>query len=568
MIKSLTQIITDLKKYPRFYSICGLLFLQVFLTAVFPYLLGQIIDQLGASQQFYRFLILFVGVVLLNSLLQWLIPPLYQELIETYVADLRQSAMTTVQNLPMARFEAYGKGDLVSRIVVDSNQVSQGLTMMFSQFLTGLLSLALTVIMMATINIWLLALVLVLTPLSLIISKTIAQRAYQSYQKQTKLRGQVSQFIDERLAFLTTIQANNAQSSTVSDFNQLNQTYAEASQRAIFYSSTVNPLTRFVNATIYALLIALGAYQIFLGRLTLGQLTSFLTYVNQYTKPFNDLSSVFAEFQATQASLERLQELTNLDLPSQAQGELPKTIKGQISFEQVSFAYQDNQPIINNLNLDIPAGAMVGIVGPTGAGKSTLINLLMRFYQPSSGRIFLDNQDIAQLSSSVFYQEMGLVLQDTWIKKSTVADNIAYGRPDASREEVVAAAQAANADFFIRQLPQGYDTMIDGDTVQLSQGQEQLLAIARVFLKSPKILIFDEATASLDSLTESLVQSALAKLMAGRTSLVIAHRLATVRDADLIVVLQDGQIVQKGNHNDLKNQEGIYRELLTSNQGD
>ena len=453
---------------------------------------------------------------------------------------------------------------MVSRVTTDIEQLAAGLTMIFNQFFIGVLMILVSILAMLQIHLLMTLLVLLLTPLSMVISRFIAKRSYHLFQKQTETRGIQTQLIEESLSQQTIIQSFNAQAEFIQRLREANDHYAGYSQSAIFYSSTVNPSTRFVNALIYALLAGVGAYRIMMGStLTIGRLVTFLNYVQQYTKPFNDISSVLAELQSALACAERVYGV--LDRPEVVEtGKEDLTsdqVKGAISFKQVSFGYYPENILIKDLSIDIPAGSKVAIVGPTGAGKSTLINLLMRFYPINSGDILLDGKSIYDYSRISLRQQFGMVLQETWLKQGTIHDNIAFCNPNASREQVIAAAKAANADFFIQQLPQGYDTKLENAGESLSVGQAQLLTIARAFLAIPKILILDEATSSIDTRTEVLVQDAFTKLMKGRTSFIIAHRLSTIQDADLILVLVDGDIVEYGNHHDLMARKGKYYQM-------
>lgn len=457
-----------------------------------------------------------------------------------------------------------GSGEMVSRVTTDIEQLAAGLTMIFNQFFIGVLMILVSILAMLQIHLLMALLVLLLTPLSMVISRFIAKRSYHLFQKQTETRGIQTQLIEESLSQQTIIQSFNAQTEFIQRLHVANVNYAGYSQSAIFYSSTVNPSTRFVNALIYALLAGVGAYRIMMGStLTIGRLVTFLNYVQQYTKPFNDISSVLAELQSALACAERVYAVLESPEVVETGKEILTSdqVKGAISFKHVSFGYNPERILIKDLSIDIPAGSKVAIVGPTGAGKSTLINLLMRFYPINSGDILLDGQSIYDYTRASLRQQFGMVLQETWLKQGTIHDNIAFGNPDASREQVIAAAKAANADFFIQQLPQGYNTKLENAGESLSVGQAQLLTIARVFLAIPKILILDEATSSIDTRTEVLVQDAFAKLMKGRTSFIIAHRLSTIQDADLILVLVDGDIVEHGNHQDLMTRKGKYYQM-------
>ncbi|MFV8043674.1 ABC transporter ATP-binding protein [Streptococcus pluranimalium] len=543
---------------------------QVALTVYFPVLIGQAVDSLLSPNRLallVPILLKMLVTMLANAVMQWLSPLLSNRLVYTYTSDLRNKINHHLNHLPIASIDRFGVGDLVSRITTDLEQLSNGLLMIFNQFFLGIVMIIVTLVTMASLDIIMVTLVLVLTPLSLVLSRFIAQKSYLYFQEQTQSRGQQTQFIEEAINQGTVVHLFNAQDQMQEHFRDLNHRYAQHSQKAVFYSSTVNPATRFVNSLIYALLAGIGAFRIIQGGFTVGQLVTFLNYVNQYTKPFNDISSVMSELQSALACAERLYHL--LDLPLE---ETPPSLvslddlSGHVTFEDVSFGYVPDKPLIQNLNLNIPAGSQVAIVGPTGAGKSTLINLLMRFYDSDSGRIYIDQTPIDDVDRQVLRQQMGMVLQETWLKSASVHDNIAYGKPDASREEVVLAAKAANAHFFIEQLPEGYDTFLEDGGASLSQGQRQLLTIARAILKSPKILILDEATSSIDTRTESLIQDAFNTLMTGRTSFIIAHRLSTIRNADMILVMVDGDIVEHGNHEQLMSQKGFYYKM--QRQGD
>ncbi|WP_317335921.1 ABC transporter ATP-binding protein, partial [Streptococcus orisratti] len=503
-------------------------------------------------------------VIGLNTLVQWFNPLLYNRLVFGLISDLRQKVMLKLNQLPISYLDKKSIGDLVSRVTTDTEQLSNGLLMVFNQFFVGLLTILFTVITMAEIDWFMLILVLVLTPLSLLVARFIANKSYHLYQNQTRSRGQQTQYIEEMIRQESLLQNFNAQSQTIKQFETINNTYADYSQGAIFYSSTVNPSTRFINSLIYALLAGVGALRIMSGAFTVGQLTTFLNYVNQYTKPFNDISSVLSEMQSAIACAERLYMILDEEVVVlQPKAELDEDkILGKVTFEHVAFSYDKSLPLITDLSLTIPAASKIAIVGPTGAGKSTLINLLMRFYEVDKGQILLDGVPTTNYSVEELRQQIGMVLQETWLKTGTIHENIAYGNPDASREEVIAAAKAANADFFIRQLPNGYDTFLADAGSSLSQGQRQLLTIARIFVKVPKILILDEATSSIDTRTEALIQEAFEKLMKGRTSFIIAHRLSTIRTADLILVMDKGNIVEHGTHDQLMAHKGMYYKML------
>lgn len=540
---------------------------QVSLTVYLPVLIGNAVDVVLKPQALSLILPILGRMALvigLNTLVQWFNPLLYNRLVFGLISDLRQKVMLKLNQLPISYLDKKSIGDLVSRVTTDTEQLSNGLLMVFNQFFVGLLTILFTVITMAEIDWFMLILVLVLTPLSLLVARFIANKSYHLYQNQTRSRGQQTQYIEEMIRQESLLQNFNAQSQTIKQFETINNTYADYSQGAIFYSSTVNPSTRFINSLIYALLAGVGALRIMSGAFTVGQLTTFLNYVNQYTKPFNDISSVLSEMQSAIACAERLYMILDEEVVVlQPKAELDEDkILGKVTFEHVAFSYDKSLPLITDLSLTIPAASKIAIVGPTGAGKSTLINLLMRFYEVDKGQILLDGVPTTNYSVEELRQQIGMVLQETWLKTGTIHENIAYGNPDASREEVITAAKAANADFFIRQLPNGYDTFLADAGSSLSQGQRQLLTIARIFVKVPKILILDEATSSIDTRTEVLIQEAFEKLMKGRTSFIIAHRLSTIRTADLILVMDKGNIVEHGTHDQLMAHKGMYYKML------
>lgn len=543
--------------------------MQVSLTVYLPILIGDAVDVVlspNSIQLLLPIIAKMIAVVGLNTLIQWVNPLIYNRLTFQFVYQLRQKVMEKLNQMPIAYLDRKSAGDLVSRVTTDSEQLSSGLLMVFNQFFIGILTIVITIVAMADIDLLMVGLVLILTPLSLFLARFIAQRSYQLYQNQTKSRGQQTQYIEEMIRQESLVHLLNAQNTTIEQFTGINNTYADYSQGAIFYSSTVNPATRFINSLIYALLSGVGALRIMSGAFTIGELTTFLNYVNQYTKPFNDISSVLSELQSTLACAERLYSiLDEKSEPLPVKIELDaENIKGQIDFKAVSFGYTSQKTLIKHLDLSIPPASKVAIVGPTGAGKSTLINLLMRFYELNSGSIDLDGVPMSHYDAEALRHQIGMVLQETWLKVGTVHDNIAYGNPNATREEVIAAAKAAKADFFIRQLPNGYDTYLADAGASLSQGQRQLLTIARVFIKSPKILILDEATSSIDTRTELLVQEAFETLMKGRTSFIIAHRLSTIKNVDFILVMVDGDVVEYGKHHALMAKKGVYYQMQTA----
>ena len=567
----LRRLLADIAKQPIWLILSSLgTILQVLLTVYIPILIGRAIDLVVLPDAAHLLLplILQMGLVILfATLIQWLNPLIYNQMIYRYSKDLREKVIQKVHVLPLSYLDRQGTGDLVSRLTTDVEQLNNGLFMVFSQFFVGLLTILVTIASMARLDWMMMGMVLILTPLSLFIARFIAKRSYHLFRMQTQARGAQTQMIEESLSQESLLQAFNAQGAFHRKFIEINGDYAAYSQEAIFYSSTVNPATRFVNALIYALVTGFGAFRILSGTgFTVGQLVTFLNYVNQYTKPFNDISSVLAELQSALACAERLYSILDQEeVKESGKRDLQEdAVKGAVQFDHVSFGYRPDQTLIKDLSISIPPASKVAIVGPTGAGKSTLINLLMRFYDVDQGQLRLDHEAVNSYSLASYRKQFGMVLQETWLKVGTVHENIAFGRPDASREEVVQAAKAANADFFIQQLPDGYDTFLADAGDSLSQGQRQLLTIARVFLAVPKILILDEATSSIDTRTELLIQDAFHKLMVGRTSFVIAHRLSTIENADLILVMVDGNIVEHGNHTELMAQRGVYYKMQTA----
>ncbi|WP_270285381.1 ABC transporter ATP-binding protein [Streptococcus koreensis] len=567
----LRRLLADIARQPIWLILASLgTILQVLLTVYIPILIGRAVDIVvlpGASHLLLPLILQMGLVILFASLIQWLNPLVYNQLIYRYSKSLREKVIRKVHVLPLSYLDRQGTGDLVSRLTTDVEQLNNGLLMVFNQFFVGLLTILVTIASMARLDLMMMGMVLILTPLSLFIARFIAKRSYHLFRMQTQARGAQTQMIEESLSQESLLQAFNAQNQFKDKFIEINGDYASYSQEAIFYSSTVNPATRFVNALIYALVTGFGAFRILSGTsFTVGQLVTFLNYVNQYTKPFNDISSVLAELQSALACAERLYSvLDQEEVKESGKKDLQEeAVEGAVQFDHVSFGYRSDQPLIKDLSISIPPASKVAIVGPTGAGKSTMINLLMRFYDVDQGRLLLDQEAVDTYSLASYRKQFGMVLQETWLKVGTVHENIAFGRPDASREDVIQAAKAANADFFIQQLPDGYDTYLADAGDSLSQGQRQLLTIARVFLAVPKILILDEATSSIDTRTELLIQDAFNKLMVGRTSFVIAHRLSTIENADLILVMVDGNIVEHGNHRELMALKGVYYQMQTA----
>ncbi|XJS10069.1 ABC transporter ATP-binding protein [Aerococcaceae bacterium WGS1372] len=544
---------------------------QVGLTVYLPILIGQAINEtIGEGQVNLQTLQLILSkmliVIILNAVVQWLNPILFNKIVYELIRDLRQAVLSKVHQLPLSYIDSHSTGDLVSRVTTDTEQLGDGLIMVFNQFLVGVLTIIITILTMAQLDLFMMLLVVGLTPISLFISRFIAKRSYKLFQEQTAARGLEADFIEESIQQSDIVRLFNYQDKSIEDFKELNADYSEKSKWAIFYSSTINPMTRFVNALIYAAITFLGAIRIISGTFTVGELTTFLNYANQYTKPFNDISNVLAEIQSALACAKRLYAVIDEEEEQETGQFILKSeeVEGKVNFNKVDFSYVPNQDLIKDLTLSIQAGNKVAIVGPTGAGKSTLINLLMRFYDLDDGQILIDNQPITDYTRQSIREQFGMVLQETWIKGASIRDNIAYGYPEASIEEIVDAAKSAHAHRFIELLPEGYDTILSDGGASLSTGQQQLISIARIFVSIPNMLILDEATSSIDTRTEILIQEAFNKLMEGRTSFIIAHRLSTIMNSDLILVMQDGNIVEQGTHKSLMLQKGLYYTMQTS----
>lgn len=544
---------------------------QVSLIVYLPILIGRAVDVIvGAGAVEFEILktilIQMVIVVLVNTVVQWILPVMYQKIAYELTKDLRQQALDKIHAMPLGYIDQRGTGDLVSRLTTDSEQLNDGLLLVFQQFLIGVLSILFTLVMMFRINPVMMAVVAVLTPLSLFVSQYVAKKSYEEFTMSVRLRGELSEIVEESVTQNEIITLFNIHEEKQDQFVELNEDYSRFSEKATFMSSTINPTTRFINALIYAGVTYMGAVLIVNNGLTVGGLTVFLNYAREYTKPFNDISNVLAELQSALASANRLFEILDGDVEEETGSKeyVHGEIKGKVTFEDVDFSYTSDTELIKELNVEVEPGMKVAIVGPTGAGKSTMINLIMRFYETDQGYITLDGEPITNYTRSSLREQLGMVLQDVWLKSGTVHENIAYGFPNASREDVVRAAKSAHAHKFIEALPQGYDTELNDGGLTLSKGEQQLLSIARIFVSIPNVLILDEATSSIDTRTEILIQDAFHELMKGRTSFIIAHRLSTIQDSDLILVMQDGQVVEQGNHEQLMRKEGLYHQMQSA----
>ena len=496
---------------------------------------------------------------------QWVLAACNNRIAFRVSRDLRLQAMAKLQRLPLAYLDRHPSGDLVSRMIADVDTFSDGLLLGFTQFFSGVLTIAGTLVLMARIHLGVTAVVVVLTPLSLFAAGFITRRTYRYFRDQTAIRGEQTALVEEQIQGQRVVQAFGHEEESLAAFDDVNDRLRDASVKAVFFSSLTNPVTRFVNSVVYAAVGLTGALLALGGGISVGQLSVFLSYANQYAKPFNEISGVVTELQNALACIQRVFDL--LDAPDQIPDAADAAVlepDGRVKLENVSFSYVPERPLIEHFNLDVQPGQRIAIVGPTGCGKTTLINLLLRFYDVNDGAISAAGRDIRTVTRASLRKSYGMVLQDTWLRAGTIRENIAYGKPEATLEEITAAAQAAHAHSFIRRLPQGYDTVIAEDGGNLSQGQKQLLCIARVMLCLPPMLILDEATSSIDTRTEIKIQKAFAAMMEGRTSFIVAHRLSTIREADVILVMRDGKIIEQGDHRSLLAQGGFYAALYNS----
>lgn len=568
----LKRVLTHIKKYRIlviFSFICAMI--TVASTLYAPILTGDAIDLIvgkgmvdfdGIKDIIYTFLMVTVVTVLS----QWFMNIINNHITYSVVRDIRIEVFNHMEELPLSYIDSHKHGDIVSRIVSDIDQFADGLLMGFTQLFTGIVTILATLGFMMVVNVPIALVVIVLTPLSLFVASFIAKRTYHLFHQQSETRGEITALVDEMVGQQKIVQAFGYEDEALERFGEINDRLEKDSMSATFYSSIVNPCTRFVNNLVYAAVGIIGAISAIMTGFTVGQLTCFLSYANQYTKPFNEISNVITELQNAMACAGRVFELLDEtpQIPEKENAHVLKDTQGAIEINDVNFSYVKDKKLITNLNLSVKPGMRVAIVGPTGCGKSTLINLLMRFYDVDAGAISVDGTDIRDMTRDSLRQNYGMVLQETWLKSGTIRENIAYGKPDATDEEIVQAAKLAHSDSFIRRLPQGYDTVIAEDGGNLSQGQKQLLCITRVMLLLPPMLILDEATSSIDTRTEIRIQKAFNRMMQGRTSFIVAHRLSTIREADVILVMKDGNIIEKGNHEQLMAQNGFYTNLYNS----
>ncbi|MEI3520775.1 MAG: ABC transporter ATP-binding protein [Anaerosacchariphilus sp.] len=569
---TLKRVLCYIEGY-RLYLLASILLavLTVALTLYAPILTGDAIDfMIGKGAVDFAALLKLLtklGVIIgATSVFQWLMNLCNNHITYKVVMDVRTEAFDHMQDLPLSYIDSHPQGDIVSRLIADIDQFSDGLLMGFTQLFTGVMTILGTLLFMLSVNVGITLVVVCITPLSLLVAGFIARRTHSMFKLQSETRGELTGLIDEMVGNQKVVKAFGHEEEAIARFDEINRQLQKHSLRAIFYSSITNPATRFVNSMVYAGVGVAGAFAAIRGALSVGQLSCFLSYANQYTKPFNEISGVVTELQNALACAERVFDFIDREPMSAdpADGPHIEKAEGSVDLENVAFSYTKDRELIKNLNLHVKPGQRIAIVGPTGCGKSTLINLLMRFYDVDEGCISVDGTPIQDLTRENLRQQYGMVLQETWLKSATVRDNISYGKPDATEEEIIEAAKASHAHSFIRRLPKGYDTVLSEDGGSLSQGQKQLLCISRVMLCLPPMLILDEATSSIDTRTELKIQNAFAKMMEGRTSFIVAHRLSTIREADVILVMRDGQIVEQGTHESLLAANGFYAELYNS----
>ncbi len=570
--KTFKKVLLRIKPYmPLVILSLAMAAVTVALTLYFPLLTGDAIDYILEPGKvdfgsIKAILIKMACIVGITALCQWIMNILNNHITYDVTKDIRDEAFKKIEILPLKYIDNNSAGDLVSRVIADVDQFADGLLMGFTQLFTGILTIVGTLFFMFRENITISLVVLLVTPISLFVAAFIAKRTYSMFRLQSETRGEETSFIDEMIANQKVVQAFGQEEKNINKFDEINRRLGDASMKATFFSSITNPSTRFVNSLVYTSVGIVGAFSVIGGRLSVGQLSAFLSYANQYTKPFNEISGVVTELQNALACAARIFELIEEEpqSPDSENAAVLDEVDGNVVLRDVAFSYTPDKKFIENMNLVAKPGQRIAIVGPTGCGKTTLINLLMRFYETDGGEIEVSGHNIKNITRKSLRANYGMVLQDTWLKSGTIRENIVMGKPDATDEEVIAAAKASHADSFIRRLPNGYDTFITEDGGSLSQGQKQLLCITRVMLCLPPMLILDEATSSIDTRTELKIQHAFSQMMEGRTSFIIAHRLSTIQDADMILVMKDGHIIECGKHEELLKQNGFYTSLYNS----
>ena len=539
-------------------------------TLYVPILTGNAIDLMVYGNVDWngviKTLFMIGAMVVLTMMAQWIMNVINTKMTYNVVRDIRQKAIRKIEQVPLSYMDVHSQGDMVSRVVADVDQFADGLLMGFTQLFTGVMTILGTLFFMLSINVYITIVVVIVTPLSLFVAAFISKHTYSMFMEQSKTRGEQTAFIDEMIGNLKVVKAYTHEDEAMEQFDEINNRLQKCSLRAVFFSSLTNPSTRFVNGLVYALVGISGAFLACKNHITVGELSCFLSYANQYTKPFNEISGVVTELQNALACAERIFELIEAQpqKPDDEDAVVLKNVEGNVEFNDVCFSYVPDQKLIEHFSLKVSKGQRIAIVGPTGCGKTTMINLLMRFYDPVSGDICIDDVNSLHITRSSLRDSFGMVLQETWLKSGTIKENIIMGKPDATDEEIINAAKASHAHSFIKRLPDGYDTVIGEDGGSLSQGQKQLLCITRVMLCLPPMLILDEATSSIDTRTEIRIQKAFAKLMTGRTSFVVAHRLSTIKKSDIILVMKDGNVIEQGNHEQLISQNGFYANLYRS----
>ncbi|MDO4303115.1 MAG: ABC transporter ATP-binding protein [Bacillota bacterium] len=571
--ETLVKVIKYIKPYSLLLVLTMVMaVISVALTLYLPILTGDAVDMLnligteGFWQGLFGILQKMAVVIVLTALTQWIMSICNNRIVYSVIQDIRKKAFRQLEQLPLKYLDAHSHGDIVSRVVADVDQFADGLLIGFTQLFTGVITILGTLGFMLSENIGITVVVVVITPVSLLVASFIARKTFSMFQLQSATRGEQTALINEMVGNQKVVQAFNREDETLEKFDEINERLEKCSLRAIFFSSLTNPCTRFVNSLVYMGVGLTGALSVIRGGLSVGQLTCFLSYANQYTKPFNEISGVITELQNALACASRIFELIEEEaqVPDKEDALVLTDAEGRVDIDDVAFSYVPDRKLIENLNLHVNPGQRIAIVGPTGCGKTTIINLLMRFYDVDQGSISVEGTDIRDITRKSLRTSYGMVLQDTWLKRGTIRDNITVGKPKATEEEIIAAAKASHAHSFIRRLPNGYDTMIGEDGGNLSQGQKQLLCITRVMLSLPPMLILDEATSSIDTRTEIKIQKAFAAMMEGRTSFIVAHRLSTIQNADVILVMKDGHIIEQGNHQELLEKKGFYAELYNS----